>query len=182
MVIVRKILFPMFLAAAAMTTACDDEPLFPELDVVADTVVLYSAAREDLTGLPAAFNFITLQRIPIEVAGASGQWDVLLTESGGQLSFVPAGAIPELNALAEIAVVEGTSFDALTRAPGGNESYVTEAVPVRTGVVYVVRTRAAPCTLYAKFRVLSTDPAAGTVRFDFLQNPNCGNRALEFED
>ena len=182
MINVRKFLVLMLLSSAAVTTACEDELLFPEMDVIADTVVLYSAARENLTGLPAAFNFVTLQRIPIEVAGASGQWDVMLTEQNGQLVFVPAGAIPELAALAEITVVEGTSFDALTRAPSGNDVYVTEPVSVRSGVVYVVRTRSSPCTLYAKFRVLAADADDGNVRFEFLQNPNCGNRALEVED
>ena len=46
----------------------------------------------------------------------------------------------------------------------------------------LVRTRSSPCTLYAKFRVLAADADDGNVRFEFLQNPNCGNRALEVED
>ena len=178
----RFLLIPFLLAAALTASACEDDSLVPLLDTITDTATIYSAARPELTGRPAAYDFVRLLAVPVEQTGTTGEWDVLLTEQNGAFLFAPAGAFPEIGVPAELAVIEGQTFSQVARAPSDAGAFKADAVPVRTGTVYVVRTRPAPCTRYAKFHVLSIDAAAGAVRFEFLQNPNCGEFSLEPDD
>lgn len=75
------------------------------------------------------------------------------------------------------------SFEGLEEAPA--EGYVTdEPVPIDPGAVYAVRSRQDPrvgiqCRRYGKLEVTEVDPAAGTVEFRHLVNPNCEERNLE---
>lgn len=166
-------------AAAAAAAACDDDPLIPLLDTVVDTATIYSAARSEPTTRPAAYDFVRLLPVRVEQPGTAGEWDVLLSEENGQFVFVPAAAFPDIGAPAEIAPITGATFASVTSAPRDDDAFLETPQPVRTGTVYVVRTRAAPCTRYAKFHVLRIDTASGAVEFELLQNPNCGERKLE---
>lgn len=179
---VRLLLSSVLLAAMLAAGGCNDGPLFPSQPLVQDTARLFSAAREDNLGKPSTFDFIRLAAFPVELPGTAGEWDVLLTEQGGQLVFVPSAALEQFPNGARLTVVTDRSFTELDRAPGERSEFTAAPRPVRTGDVYVVRVRETGCTRHAKFRVLDVDARTGAVRFEFVQNPNCGDRNLDFDD
>jgi hypothetical protein len=181
MAAVVRLLIGIFIATAtAFIAGCDDDLGIERVAVVQDTVVLYSLARADRVGLPSAFDFFYLQAMRVEHASATGNWDVALSESNGRFVLVPPGVFTGLDLRAGIASAGGTAFENLTEAPGEDAAYVREqTVPLQEGVAYVVRSRRLDaCSVYAKLRLLQQDVVEGSVRFEYLANPNCGDRGL----
>jgi len=169
-------------AAAGLAAACDDGFGPIRWEATPDTATLYSLARPELLGLPSAYDFVNLLPVRVESPGATGQWDVALTEEAGTLALLPAGAVGTLPARAGIAVMRGRPFEAVDRAPGDTAAYERRRpVPVETGVVYVVRTApriSSGCTYFAKVQPLVVDAVAGLFRFVVVRNPLCNDRAL----
>lgn len=172
---------------AATLAACDD-PFGPARWVaVPDTVVLYSASRPELLGLPSAYDFVNQGRFVIESLQATGGWDFVVTESGGEFLFVPASALPGLTSRAAIAPANAPTLEEIARAPT-SEEFSTEPVPLIPGELYIVRTRTASCggfgsgVFYGKFKVIDVDPATGRARIAAIRNPYCNNRDLIPED
>ena len=68
-------------------------------------------------------------------------------------------------------------------APGGDSPYSLEPVQLTMNAVYVLRSRPVACTtsrgpVYAKVRPIEINVAAGTFTFEYVDNPNCGDRDL----
>lgn len=166
--------------------ACDD-PFGPGSWVaVQDTLTMYSASRAQYVGLGSALDAVTdpVTVLPIEVPGATGNWDLALIEDGSGLQLAPAGAFTGLEEnRSRIAVLEGRDFATLEEAPSDTTRYSAAPVPVRMGVVYVLRTRKAGCGLttgyrYAKIRPVAIDAARGIFTFVITRNPFCDDRSL----
>lgn len=166
-------------AATLVFSACESDPLFPESPVIASKVELFSAARANNLSQPAAFDFIGLLTFRLEVPGTAGEWDLVLSESGGQLVFLPSAAFPQFEQAARLTVVPNQTFAQVTTAPTDASLYTAEPRPVQIGTVYVIRLRVVgSCTRFAKFQVTEIDAAAGRVAIEFTRNPNCGGRKL----
>jgi hypothetical protein len=179
----------LLVPALLLATACGDG-LGPQTwDATPDTTVLYSITRPELIGQPSAYDFVSLVRITLEAATATGNWDAAVAEQNGEFVFVPAGNFPGITSRAAISTTTSATLEALTRAPGDTSAYSRLPVVLRPGTVYAVRSRLASClsigtagTFYAKFQVISIDAAAGAVRLAAVRNPYCNNRSLIPED
>lgn len=165
------------------TLACGDDPFQFDWNDAPDTVLLYSMARPELN-LVSAYNFLQALPIQVEASTSTGSWDVAVDTRGGEIVFLPPGA---LNVVSEagIATLEGMSIDDVTRAPSDTLLYAEdEPVPVRMGDVYVIRTNRTrgsfgrSCIYYAKVEAVTIDVAGGTLRFREVTNPVCNDRDL----
>lgn len=148
-----------------------------------DTGLIYSLARPELN-VASGFDFV--KRIPIMVQspGVTGVWDLLLDTQGGQLVFLPPGAL-DIESAALVLPMPGMAFDDVLRAPKDTTLYTRDLpLPVETGTVYVLRTHKATnrfgllCSFYGKLQPLVVDPAQGTVQFTYDVNTICDDRAL----
>ena len=171
------------LAAPLLLGACDDPFAAQPWDESPDTLTLYSGARSEYTGMRSALDLWNVTTVPIEVQGATGQWDFLLTEEGGRLAFVSASVVPNLDSRAGIATTDATTLEELRRAPGESAAYVQTAVPLVEGAIYVARSRRLSCgfvtgSRYGKFKVTSLDAARGIVEIAVVRNPYCDDRDL----
>lgn len=165
------------------TAACGDDPFAFDWSDAPDTVQLYSMARPELN-LVSAFNF--LQNLPIQVENpnSSGTWDVAVDTRGGQIVFLPPGAL-NVEGAARVATLASMSLDDVVQAPSDTLLYVRDqAVPVELGDVYIIRTNrqrgsfGRSCVYYAKVEAVSIDPVGGTLTFREVTNPVCNDRDL----
>ena len=163
--------------------ACGDDPFFFPWESAPDTVLLYSLARPE-PNLDAAFNFHNRVKVRVEAATATGNWDVAVDTRGGQLVFLPPGALGIVSK-AGVAALPGFSFDDLQDAPKDTAVYSKLApVPVELGTVYVVKTSQSPgifgtnCSYYAKIEPLVIDVEGGTLRLMFDASPVCNSLRL----
>lgn len=176
------------LLAVLPAAACGDDFGPQTWDATPDTTLLYSISRPEHIGRPSAYDFTTLSRLSLEATGSTGNWDAALAEENAGFVLVPAGNFPGITSRAAIGETNFTDLEQLTRAPGDTADYSRLPVALRAGAVYVVRSRIAPCigfgsgTYYGKFKVVSMDAVAGTVRLAVVRNPYCNNRALIPED
>lgn len=162
-----------------MSTACEGF----EFDWVAveDSVTLFSLARPEYADLPAAFDFISRSRVVVDRPMSSDPYvfDMAVSEEGGEMVLLPAGVFQTFGVDPGIAIdSSGTTFDELAEAP--REGYITDvAVPVRTDVVYTVRTRqdGGGCRRYGKLEVLEVEPE-GILHFRAVRNNLCNDREL----
>lgn len=133
---------------------------------------------------PSGFEMLQGRRVIIESVGAAGLWDFALDRIDGELYLVPPAALGVVTRAA-IAPIEGVGFDDVREAPADTLLYnVNEPVVVRTGNVYVVRTRQQTgnfgqrCRYYGKVEPLVVDVDAGVLEFRFDTSPDCNNRSL----
>jgi hypothetical protein len=172
-----------------ITTGCDDQ--FGPTHWVArpDTVDLFSLTRAEYLKLPAGFDMLhgdNGQPVTIEEPGASGNWDFALTEVGGRLSLLPAGAIAELgDTRSGIARLPGAVFESVTEVPRDRSLYQdTVPVELEAGMVYAVRSRhyylyaGQNCSSYGILTPISINEEDGTLRFAFMRNPNCNDISM----
>ena len=180
---------PMMALWCVLTLSACDDPFGPRTwSVVPDTLEVWSVSRPELQGLASALDLAGEPPLglAIEAEGAIGAWDVALIDVGGGLALVPASYFPgHASSRAGIAVVTGTSFAELRRAPTDSAQFSREPVPLTADGVYVVRTRVAVCSdgsgtgvHYAKLRPIEIDVTAGRLRLETVNNPFCGDRAL----
>lgn len=160
---------------------------WPAFTMTPDTVELFSLARPDLLGLPAAYDFTDggRKRVVVETPSSTGQWDVILTERQGQFVFLPASALSSVSSTAAVAAVSASTFDALKQAPAASSAMWQDsaAVPLSTNGIYTVRTRQTSslygvCVYYAKVEVIGMSEADGTVRFRYITDPNCNDTSF----
>lgn len=168
---------------AVTLAACGDDLGPRTWEATVDTVTVYSLARAELQGLPAGLDIVENRLAVIEGVGTSLRWDVALSETESAFVLLPPGAFPGIDASAGVAEFTDRSFEELERAPADTAAYTrTQAVTLRPGPVYVVRSRPNPqlrsCVYFAKLHIVDTDPAAGTVRLAYTRNPFCNDRAL----
>jgi len=148
-----------------------------------DTSLLFSLARPDLN-LPSAFDFhLGVARV-VESPSSTGQWDVILDTQDDQLIFL----LPEVLGIpsqARIIELPGLAFEEVRKAPSDTTAYtIDEAVPIRLGSVYVIRTNQGTdqfgfsCLFYAKMEALEIDLTGGTLLFVHDANPLCNDQDL----
>lgn len=170
----------LFLAVSVpLTTGCETFDL--EWLPIEDTVSLYSLARPEYIDRPSAYDFYSRRVVVVEqpFPGDPAVYDVVFSEIDGAFVLLPAGIFATFSIRPGIAVdSSGTPFEELAEAP--SDGYVTDAaVPVRTDVVYMVRTRTdrSGCSRYGKFEVLDIDPQ-GLLEFRQVRNNLCNDREL----
>jgi hypothetical protein len=163
--------------------ACSNDPFAIPWTESPDTVLLYSLARPELN-LVSGFNFNTGASYRIESANATGKWDVALDTRGGQLVFLPPGALG-VTSRARITTFPGEAFEDVVRAPTDTLLYTAnDPVPVQAGTIYVFRTGSSPgvfgtnCVYYAKAEAVNIDVAGGTLSFVFDASPICNDLRL----
>ena len=169
-------LFP--LAAAA----CDDE-FTAEWVAFPDTVTLHSLSRPELIGKPSAYNIVDGITVAVENPGVTGSWDFAIVDQGNDLALMPAGGFSGLSSRAAVVTTNSSSLFEFEEAPSDTSLYKTTPTPLRTGVVYVVRSRRESCGFgsgvrYGKLEPLVIDRAAGSVQFRIIRNPYCNDRRL----
>jgi hypothetical protein len=148
-----------------------------------DTALVYSLARPELNVF-SGFDFVTRLPIRAQAPGATGQWDLLLDTQGGQLVFLPPGAL-DIESATLLLPIPGTAFGDVLKAPKDTTRYTRDLpLPVEIGTVYVLRTHRGrnqfglSCSFYGKFQPVVVDPAQGTVQFAYDVNTICNDRAL----
>src|SRR5690606_30484487 len=160
--------------AVLIVAACDD-PYGPAMwSARPDTVLIYSASRPEHIGRASAVDITSLpvSPLPIEAPGVTGNWDVALTDLDGGLAIIPASAFAGLESRARIGVDTVRSFENVTEAPRDTAAFTVEPLPLREGVVYLIRSRRASCGglsagyRYGKLRPVAIDVAAGTFTFE----------------
>lgn len=177
------------LAIAALVFIGCEDPYGPEdWEAVPDTVSLFSLSRPEHQNLPSGYDLLpgyNGQRLAVEIAGASGNWDFALIDGEGTLQLIPAGINKELASGAGIALLDEGDFDEVKRVPGDPSRYKdAEAVPLELGRVYAVRSRSyyaytgENCMLYGKLAPVEIDLDEGELRFEIIRNPNCNDRSL----
>lgn len=167
----------------AAATACGEDPFAIKWTSSKDTVLLYSLSRPEL-GLPSGFNFYTGVKWRVESANATGNWDVAVGTRDGQIVLLPPGAL-NITAKARVTELTNADFDDVTEAPGDTTRYTAvDAVPVRMGSVYVIRTNqrvgtfGTYCVYYAKLAPIDIEPADGMLTFYYDSSPVCNDRSL----
>ena len=161
-------------------TACDDPfaaflgdvPLEPTETTLFD----YETAPLDD---PPAFDIV--RAVPARVHQTLN-WDFLFRVRGGVPELAPFSAVADSVTDSGLQMTD-ERFEAVLEAP--EEGYtLSAALVIRPGDVLIGRSRVDPtqflaCSRYAKFRILDIDLEAGTVTFEHLVNPNCGDTVLE---
>jgi hypothetical protein len=158
----------LLMAVVLLVAACSD-PYGPRTwNPEPTTLTLYSASRPEYTGLVSAMDLAPepVFAVSIEAPGATGSWDFVLAEQGNALTLVPAGTFTGVPSRARIAVLEGVSMDDVVQAPRDTAAYTAAPVPLRTDVVYVLRSRRASCGLTTGHRYArpETDPGRSGYR------------------
>ncbi len=177
-----------FFASIAGLTGCGEnifEQKWTEAQV--DTVLIYSIARPEIN-LPSAFDFVNRVTVEIQLAEATGSWDVLLDTQNGQLVFVPPGAL-DITTDTRILALPDMDFDDVIKAPKDSTLYsASQPLVAKTNTVYVLRTHQGfnrfglPCLHYGKFQPLEVEPALGTVRFIYDVSRLCDDLGLIPQD
>ena len=169
--------------SAAGLIACDDDPFQFRWEADADTARLFALSRPELN-LPSAFDFFARLPVRLEAPTTGDDWDVAVDVQDGALVWLPPRALG-VPSDAGMAVLDEQDFLAARQAPRDTARYVTDApIPVRTGEIYVIRTRLIPgafgtlCTYYGKIEALELDPVQGEMTFQFDVSQSCNNRSL----
>lgn len=170
--------------AVVALSACDDDPFgFEDWVLRPDTAFLYSLDRPELN-LPSGFNLTSRQRVRVEAAGSTGNWDFLVNTVDGSMVLLTPSALG-LDTRAAIAPIADQTFDGIRTAPGDTTAYIrTEAVQMTVGELYVIRTNiqsdqfGQSCSFYGKLEPLEIDIDGGTFRFRYDSNPLCNSRDL----
>lgn len=166
--------------------ACGNTGLQPGIDAnVIDTVSLYAVDGTALN-LPSAFSIAKPNAVRTDLT-TNFEFVFNFTPLDSAV-FLPTGAVHLGIGSALQKMPPGTSFDAVTIAPGG--VYIDSLpVVVDSGTVVVVRSRPVSqaalsvCVtgigyLYAKVQVLAIDTLARRIDLKVLANQNCGYRSL----
>jgi hypothetical protein len=164
------------LAACGEPTGLASPPLMARdsMEVAAPTAQETLATAFDVKVLGA---FIGGPRHP-ERAEHADQWDIAVRERDGVLQFVPAGALGSMFRPGITQPIVGVGFHDLEEAPRGSGEFLTaEGVPIRTGALYVVRSREGAgfgaCVQFSKLEVLSVETDPVRVRLRLATNANC---------
>ncbi len=175
----------IFLPIAALAVAACNDNLGPlQWSDVPDTVTLYSASRPELTGQVSAFDFTAPRPVVLESSNTGQSFDVALTDQNGTFSLLPSGALLGQVNRAGIASVTADSLKAIQKAVTDTAAYQQkQPVTMTPGSFFIVRSRRVSCVLttgsyYAKLKVISVDPVAGTMKFAYVRNPSCGDQSL----
>ena len=171
------------LGAAGVLAACDDNPFLIRWVEDPDTVRLYALSLPE-PNLVSVSTSICGAPCGSEAPTTGDDWDLAVDRRDGALVWLPPAALG-IPSEAALAVLEGETFVSAIEAPEDTASYVSDVpVPIVAGRVYAIRTRrhrgtfGTICNYYGKIEPLSTDAAAGTVRFQFDMSRICNSRDL----
>lgn len=177
-------LLSAFIAGPALLAACDDDPLFPDVQISTDTVTLTVPGADEPSALDLARATLpfTLLRRP-ELVQDAGEWDIALRRTSGSLTFLPFDAPGSPYRAAGIRTTT-EDYDAIDEAPRATGAYDDQPVPVTVNGVYLFRSRQYPtqgglCVNYARAKVLAADAAGGTARLAIVINRNCDDERLQ---
>lgn len=167
-------------AVALSVAGCGTSTGLPAavIDNTVDTISLYAL---DGTPLPAPSGYYLPTKSVVRTDRLSSFDFAFNITPAGQAVLLPTGPLG-LGRSSGIQV-QSLGFDAVTVAP--TTAYVdTAAVPLDSGMVAVVHSRAATCSIgivvfyYGKIEVLRIDPVARRVDLQVLVDQNCGYRGL----
>jgi len=193
---VRSFAIVAALPLALLFAACDSNNGEIEPLLVTDTFDL--AAPTAGSALPTAIDITALGgfaivggRYPEELNDA-GEWDFAVRLVGGELQFVPAGAIGilDVGGRSRAGITQpltGRTFNSVTQAPNQAAFITDRGVTARVGEVYGARSRLILCGAsaveqYAKLQPLEVDLAAQRVRFQIVTSSICADQRLAEED
>lgn len=161
---------------------CDD-PYAIDWEESPDTVLIYSLARPEMN-LPSAFDFVSNVPLMVESPLSTGQWDLALDTQGGELVFLPPGALGVASS-SRLAHFPNTTWDDVTQAPSDTTQYSrADPVPVRAGDIYVLRTHVSrgfygmSCVYFGRIQPLEIDVDGGVLRFMYDVSPVCNSLRL----
>lgn len=180
----RFSVFFLAIVAAALASGCNDNTQLYSWTDAPDTVTLASASRTELAGLGSGYDVTGRKTVIIERLGQGQAYDFAVTEQAGGFYLTPLGAIFGTGMRAGIATTTYTALSQARSAPSDSASYAqVTSVQATPGSVYIVRSRRVSClyttgSYYAKMRVIDVDPTVGTLKFELVQDPNCGDLSL----
>ena len=178
---IRGASFSAFAVALSVTAACGTSSGLPAaiFENRVDTISWYALDGTPLPA-PSGYNVQSNQVVRTD-RFTSFDFAFNITPTG-QAVLSPTGALG-LGRSSGIQV-QHTGFAAVTLAP--TSAYVdTIAVPIDSGTVAVVHSRASSCSIglvvfyYGKIQVLAIDPVARRIELQVLVDQNCGYRGLE---
>lgn len=179
---ISRFLLPILTLVVA--AGCNDTTGLNDWNATPDTVTLYSASRPQLSGLQSGYDITAPRPVIVESVSTGQAFDFLVTDVNGAFSLIPSGALTAQNNKAGLARVSATTLESIRSAPSDTSQFQQKApVAVNPGDFLVVRSRRVSCLIssgsyYAKMHVLTVDPAAGTLKFEFVRNPFCTNQSL----
>lgn len=163
--------------------ACGGNPFGFAWIALAERVQLFALSRPELN-VPSGYNFFQGTTVRVESPGSSGTWDVAVDTRDGELVLVPPGALG-IDSRARITTVEGLGLREVLEAPSDTTVFIADRpVPLRMGVIYVVRTGrsagsfGAGCVYFAKLEPITIDVEEGIFVFDEITNPVCNDPRL----
>lgn len=167
---------------AVGAVGCDD-PYAIDWEESPDTAFIYSLARPELN-LPSAYDFLSQLPLRVEAPPSTGKWDLALDTQGGELVFLPPGALG-VGSAARLARIPNTTWDEVIYAPSDSTQYSTDLpVPVRAGDIYVLRTHTSrgfygmSCVYYGRIKPVEIDVDVGLLRFMYDVSPVCNSLRL----
>ena len=163
-----------------LAAGCDDPfaAFLGDVPLTPTEVTLFDYETGRLQDPPA---FDIVRAVPARV-DQTLNWDFLFRIRAGTPELVPFSAVADSVTDSGLLRAEDR-FEAVLEAP--EEGYTLNAgLAIRPGDVLVGRSRVDPtqflaCSRYAKLRILRIDPEEGSVTFEHLVNPNCGDTVLE---
>ena len=155
---------------AVGAVGCDD-PYAIDWEESPDTAFIYSLARPELN-LPSAYDFLGQVPLRVEAPPSTGRWDLALDTQGGELVFLPPGALG-VGSAARLARIPNTTWDEVIYAPSDSTQYI-----------YVLRTHTSrgyygmSCVYYGRIKPVEIDVDVGLLRFLYDVSPVCNSLRL----
>ena len=172
-----------FWLALGSLFGCGSDPFAVRWVSDLDTVRLYALSHPE-PNLFSGYDFFPRAAVRIEAPRTGDAWDLAVDTLDGEFVWLPPGALGVYSS-AGLATLESETFESATRAPADTARYAKGApVPIRTGTVYVIRTRKHPgffgtnCNYYGKIEPLAINIPSGWIVFRFDVSRACNNRDL----
>ena len=165
--------------AALVLGACED-PFSGLGDPVLVTDSIVIASPTGTSQGPTALDITSGNRLRRpELPGEAGAWDFQLRQQGNVFSLLP---IPQNGTFRGSGIrAANRDFDQAEEAPRDRAGYTRTLFPIAVGQTYYIQSResqAVFCAKYGVLKVLSADPAAGTVRVVVRSNQQCDDERL----
>jgi len=176
----RVKLLAVAIGVCAIVVACDDpfDAFLRDVPILPLEATIFDLTNGRLQDPPA---YDVIREVSVRI-DQSNQWDFLFRIVAGAPELLPFAAVTDSTTDSGLILATQT-FDGVLEAPNGGYTLSTP-VAVAVGDVFVVRSRTdtsqpLSCSRFAKIEVLDIDLAVGTLTFQLLGNPNCGDRVLE---
>ena len=175
--------FPAAVFLLFSVLGCEDDLFAVRWVSNPDTVRLYALSRTD-SNLLSGYDCHPRTAVQIEAPRTGSEWDLAVDTIDGEFVWLPPGALG-ISSSSGLATLDGENWEQAVRAPSDTTRYSTrEPVPIRTGTVYVIRTRAhsgllgTQCNYYGKVEPLAINIPSGWVVFRYDMSRACNSRDL----